>query len=42
MTLLDCEVLGHSVRVAMSDMIFNSQTLDYMTPTTCDSEKKLR
>ena len=39
MALSDCEVLGHSVGVAMSDVIFNSRTLDYMTPTACDGEE---
>ena len=39
--LSGCELLGCSVRLAKSDVVFKSRTLDYMTPS-CDSKKKLR
>jgi hypothetical protein len=39
MALLDCELLGRSVGLARSDVIFKSQTLDYITHTY-DGEKK--
>jgi hypothetical protein len=41
MALLDCELLGRSVGLAGSDVIFKSRTLDYITHTY-DGEKKLR
>jgi hypothetical protein len=41
MALSDCELLGCSVGLAESNVVFKSRTLDYMIPT-CDGEKKLR
>jgi hypothetical protein len=39
MALSDCKLLGCSVGLAESDVVFKSRTLDYMTPN-CDGEKK--
>jgi hypothetical protein len=41
MALSDCELLGCSVGLAGSDVIFKSRTLDYITHTY-NGEKKLR